>query len=119
MEGETLGGFGLSGGGAAGFERDRADRRLGTPPNAVIPARSESHQAHYVAVPEALLSYMNTVTGEAPCDLIRAEIVHLGTTAGGAVFAGGSITFCGSLSHDGYGNPVSLMLGNVVRRFAS
>ncbi len=119
VDGEVLGGFGLSGGGAAGFELDRADRRLGTPPNAVILARSEGHQAHYVAVPEELLSHVNTVTGEAPRDLIRAEIVHFDTTAGGAVFATGSITFCGSLSHDGYDNPVSRMLGNVVRRFAS
>jgi N,N-dimethylformamidase len=119
MEGETLGGFGLSGGGAAGFELDRADRRLGTPPNAVVLARSEGHQAHFVPVPEELLSHVNTVTGEAPRDLIRAEIVYFDTAEGGAVFATGSITFCGSLSHDGYDNPVSRMLGNVVRRFVS
>ncbi len=74
---------------------------------------------NYVAVPEELLSQVNIVTGEAPRDLIRAEIVHFDTTAGGAVFATGSITFRGSLSHDGYGNPVSRMLGNVVPRFAS
>lgn len=119
VDGEVIGDFGLSGGGAAGFELDRADRRLGTPPNAVILARSEGHQAHYVAVPEELLSHVNTVTGEAPRDLIRAEIVCFETTGGGAVFATGSITFCGSLSHDGYDNPVSRMLGNVVRRFAA
>jgi len=118
VEGEVLGAFGLSGGGAAGFELDRADRRLGTAPNAVILARSEAHQAHYVAVPGELLSQVNTVTGEAPCDLIRAEIVYFETVDGGAVFSTGSITFCGSLSHRGYDNPVSRMLGNVVRRFA-
>ena len=119
VEGEVLGGYGLSGGGAAGFELDRADRRLGTPPNAVILARSEAHQAHFVAVPEELLSHVNTVTGEAPADLIRAEIVYFETVDGGAVFSTGSITFCGSLSHAGYGNPVSRMLQNVVRRFAA
>ncbi len=119
VAGETIGAFGLSGGGAAGFELDRADRQLGTPPNTAILARSEGHQAHFVAVPEELLSHVNTVTGEAPRDLIRAEIVHFGTAHGGAVFAVGSITFCGSLSHDGYRNDVSVMLGNVVRRFAS
>ncbi len=118
VEGEVLGDFGLSGGGAAGFELDRADRRLGTPPNVVILARSEAHQAHYVAVPEELLSHVNTVTGEAPRDLIRAEIVYFESADGGAVFSTGSITFCGSLSHGGYDNPVSRMLGNVVRRFA-
>ena len=119
VEGDTLGGFGLSGGGAAGFELDRADRRLGTPPNAVILARSEAHQAHFVAVPEELLSHVNTVTGEAPRDLIRAEIVCFETANGGAVFATGSITFCGSLSHDGYDNAVSRMMRNVVARFAA
>jgi N,N-dimethylformamidase len=116
---EILGDFGLSGGGAAGFELDRADRRLGSPPNITILARSEAHQAHFVAVPEELLSHVNTVTGEAPRDLIRAEIIHFETQQGGAVFATGSITFCGSLSHGGYDNPVSRMLGNVVKRFAS
>jgi N,N-dimethylformamidase len=118
VEGEILGDYGLSGGGAAGFELDRADRRLGTPPNVVILARSEAHQDHYVAVPEELLSHVNTVTGEAPRDLIRAEIVYFETVAGGAVFATGSITFCGSLSHADYQSGVSRMLRNVVERFA-
>ena len=116
---EKLGDYGLSGGGAAGFELDRADYRLGTPPKAVILARSEAHQSHYVAVPEELLSHVNTVTGEAPRDLIRAEIVYFETANGGAVFSTGSITFCGSLSHDGYRNGVSQMLQNVVKRFAA
>ena len=119
IEDETLGGFGLSGGGAAGFELDRADRRLGTPPNTVILARSEGHQSHFVAVPEELLSHVNTVTGEAPRDLIRAEIVHFETQNGGAVFATGSITFCGSLSHNHYDNTVSRMMQNVLRRFGT
>ena len=72
-----------------------------------------------MAVPEELLSHVNTVTGEAPASLIRAAIVYFETADGGAVFATGSITFCGSLSHAGYANGVSRMLGNVVRRFAA
>ncbi len=119
VDDEIIGDFGLSGGGAAGFELDRADRRLGSPPNIAILARSEAHQAHFVAVPEELLSHVNTVTGEAPRDLIRAEIVYFDTVRGGAVFATGSITFCGSLSHQGYDNNTSRMLGNVVRRFSA
>ncbi len=119
VEGDVLGGYGLSGGGAAGFELDRADRRLGSAPNIVILARSEAHQDHFVAVPEELLSHVNTVTGEAPRDLIRAEIVYFDTVQGGAVFATGSITFCGSLSHDGYDSGISRMLRNVVTRFAA
>ncbi|WP_240048230.1 N,N-dimethylformamidase beta subunit family domain-containing protein [Crenalkalicoccus roseus] len=117
--GDAFGGFGLSGGGAAGFELDRADPMLGTPPNAVILARSEGHQEHFVTVPEELLTHITTVTGEPPEALIRSEIVHFETRGGGAVFSVGSITFCGSLSHGGYRNPISRMLENVLRRFSA
>ena len=116
---ETFGHQGLSGGGAAGFELDRADFRLGSPPNTVILARSEGHQAHFVAVPEELLSHVNTVTGERPADLVRAEMVLFETQAGGAVFATGSITWCGSLPIGGYDNDVARITGNVLRRFTS
>ena len=70
-------------------------------------------------MPEELLSHVNTVTGERPADLIRAEIVLFETAQGGAVFATGSITYCGSLSPDGYDNPVSRLTGNVLRRFGA
>ena len=33
------------------------------------------------------------------------------------MFAVGSITFCGSLSHNGYDNNVSRIVDNVLRRF--
>ncbi len=109
---------GRPGGGAPDFELDQADRRLGTPPNTVILARSEAHQAYTVAVSEELLSHVNTVFGEVLRDLIRAEIVYFETDRAGAVFATGSITFRGSLSHGGYRNPVSLMLQNVMCCFS-
>ena len=117
VEDEIIGDFGLSGGGAAGFELDRADFELGTPPNALILARSEGHQSHFVTVPEELLSNLATVTGERPEALIRAEIVYFPTVAGGAVFSTGSITFCGGLSHNNYNNNISRMLENVLRRW--
>ena len=37
--------------------------------------------------------------------------------AGGAVFSTGSITFCGSLPHNGYDNSISKILANVLDRF--
>jgi N,N-dimethylformamidase len=40
---ELFGGYGYSGGGAAGFELDRLDHRLGSPLNAVVLASSEGH----------------------------------------------------------------------------
>ena len=64
----------------------------------MILARSEAHQSHHVVVPEELLTHATTVTGERPWALIRADLVYFETTAGGAVFSVGSITFCGSLS---------------------
>jgi len=118
VEDEIIGDFGLSGGGAAGFELDRADFELGTPPNTLILARSEGHQSHFVTVPEELLSNLATVTGERPEALIRAEIVYFDTLAGGAVFSTGSITFCGSLSYNNCDNNISRMLENVLHRFA-
>ena len=52
-----------------------------------------------------------------PADLIRAELVLFETDSGGAVFATGSITWCGGLPVNGYDNPVSRITGNVLRRF--
>ena len=68
-------------------------------------------------VPEELLTHITTVTGERPQALIRADIVYFETTAGGAVFSVGSITFCSSLSHNSYQNNISRMLENILRRF--
>ena len=113
---EILGDFGVSGGGAAGFELDRADVSLGTPANAVILARSEKHQSHFVTVPEELLNHLAAINGEKPADLVRAEIIYADLPNGGALFAVGSITFCGSLGDNGCDNNVSRLLENVVRR---
>ncbi|MBP0463066.1 N,N-dimethylformamidase large subunit [Roseomonas sp. PWR1] len=119
VEGETFGGYGLSGGGAAGFELDRADVALGTPEDTAILARSEDPPASFVTVPEELLSHVNTVTGEKADALKRAEIVIFETPGGGAVFATGSITWCGSLWQAGaFQGPVSRIMENVLRRFA-
>jgi N,N-dimethylformamidase len=117
VEDEILGDFGLSGGGAAGYELDRADRRLGTPDHTVILAGSEGHGEHFVLVPEELLTHVTTWSGEPPDELIRADMVFFEAPNGGAVFSTGSITFCGSLSHNGYDNNISRILENVVNGF--
>jgi len=114
---DVLGDYGLSGGGAAGFELDRADGELGTPDNAVILARSEHPPTSMTLVLEEMLSHLSTVSGEPAADLMRAEIVYFDTPGGGAVFSVGSITFCGSLWRNGFEGPVSRLLENVVRRF--
>jgi N,N-dimethylformamidase len=119
IEDEILGDFGLSGGGAAGFELDRADKELGTPDNALVLARSEGHGLSFIPVPEEVLSHLATISGEVSSALVRGELVYFETPAGGAVFSVGSITFCGSLSHNDYRNPISRLLENVVRHFSN
>jgi N,N-dimethylformamidase len=118
IEEPIIGDYGLSGGGAAGFEFDRADPDLGTPEGTVILARSENPPAHVAVVPEEMLSHITTVNGEKPEALKRAEIVYFRTRSGGEVFSTGSITFLGSLWRNGFEGPVSRLLENVVRRFA-
>ena len=117
IEEDVIGDYGLSGGGAAGFELDRADTDLGTPYDAVILARSEDPPRSFFTVPEEILAGTRTITGETPKALLRAEIVYFETLGGGAVFSVGSITFCGSLWRNGWEGPVSRLLENVVRRF--
>lgn len=118
VEENPLGAYGFSGGGAAGFELDRADAALGTPEGTVVLARSEGHGPSFITVPEEVLSHIATVSGEPPKDLVRAEIVHASLPGGGQIFATGSISFCGSLPWNNFDNGVSRMLENVVRRFA-
>jgi N,N-dimethylformamidase len=117
IEGDLIGDFGLAGGGAAGFELDRADTRLGTPLNAVVLASSGNHGDSFVLVPEDILTHHDTWPHEPVKDLIRADIVYFETPNGGAVFSVGSITFCGALPINGGDNNVSRMIDNVVRRF--
>ena len=114
---EILGDFGLSGGGAAGFELDRADIRLGTPLNATVLASSEGHGEHFILVPEEVLSNLLTLPGEPVNELVRSDIVYFETANGGAVFSVGSITFCGSLPVNDCKNNVSRMVANVLNRF--
>ncbi len=119
IEQEIIGDYGLSAGGAAGFELDRIDPALGTPETAVVLARSEAHPASMELVMEELLAPGRTVNGEPPDDLVRADMIYFETPAGGAVFSVGSITFLGSLWRNGFEGPVSQLLYNVVSRFQS
>jgi hypothetical protein len=50
---------------------------------------------------------------------VRGDMVFFETPNDGAVFAVGSITWFGCLSHNAYRNPVSRITDNVLRAFAS
>ncbi|HPA89148.1 MAG TPA: N,N-dimethylformamidase large subunit [Quisquiliibacterium sp.] len=117
---DTVGGEGFSGHGAAGFELDRVDTRLGSPENAVVIAASEDHppDAPWVLVPEEQLTHITTIPGETHKQLIRADMTYFDCPGGGEVFAVGSITFCGSLPSNDFDNDVSRILDNVLKRFS-
>ena len=68
-------------------------------------------------VPEELLTHVSTLSGEPLDDLIRADMTYFETPSGGAVFATGSITFCGSLPWNDFDNNISHLLANVMNRF--
>ena len=112
-----MGNFGLSGGGAAGFELDRADVRLGTPNNAVVLASSQGDSDHFVLVPEDILTNLLSWNGEKFEQLIRGDIVYFPTRNNGAVFSVGSITFCGSLPVNNCDNNISRLVKNVLDGF--
>ena len=116
VDDEIIGDFGLIGGGAAGLELDRADRLLGTPPNALVLASSEAHSPVYMVVcEEILINAPGMCGGEHP--LVRADMVFYETPGGGAVFSTSSISWAGSLSHNSYDNNVSKITSNVLQRF--
>ncbi len=115
---ELFGGYGFSGGGAAGFELDRLDYRLGSPLNAVVLASSEGHdRKNFVVVHEERLGFDSTIPGQTLEQLIRADMVYVEKPEGGALFSVGSITYCGALPAKNYDNDVSRLTFNVLNRF--
>ena len=119
IDDEIIGDFGLCGGGAAGYELDRTDAKIGTPESTIVLATSEDHPDHFVLPPEEWLTHLKTWSGPPPEELVRADMVYLDVPGGGAVFSVGSITFCGSLPVNDFDNNVSQILENVVRRFTA
>lgn len=116
VEGEVIGDFGLSGGGAAGLELDAADVALGTPPHALVLASSERHTDLYLMTPEDMNDPAPGLGGS-EAEIIRADMVFFETKSGGAVFSTGSIAWSGSLSHDNYDNDVARITTNVLKRY--
>jgi N,N-dimethylformamidase len=114
---DLIGDFGLVGGGAAGFELDRYDLLLGTPPDALLVASSEGHSDNYPHVVEEIFFMFPGLAGTQD-PAVRADMVYFANANGGAVFSTGSISWCGSLSHNAYDNNVSRITDNVLRQFA-
>ncbi len=108
-----MGEYGAVLGGAASFETDGIDPLLGSPPNTVLLGRAMLGD-----------NYMSADTGPTtphplgdPVDRRRADLTVLDFPGGGAVFATGSIGWCGALSHDKDDNDVSHLTAAVLRWF--
>jgi N,N-dimethylformamidase len=116
VEDEVLGNFGVLQDGAAGLEIDAVDPRLGTPPHAVVVARSENHSNTYELVAEEVLVPHGATDAIINPD-IHADITFFETPNGGAVFSTGSIAYAGSLGWNGFDNNLFRLTTNVLRRF--
>lgn len=111
-----IGKHGFSGNGAAGFELDHMDQRLGTPENAVLLAQSVTRETGFMLVPEEQLTHLTNLTGGSARDAMHADMVLIDYPGGGSVFSTGSITFCGSLPWNKFENDISTLLRNVMTR---
>ncbi|KAK7224815.1 hypothetical protein V2G26_012818 [Clonostachys chloroleuca] len=112
---KLLGTKGLAGG-ASGDELDRLDVAIGSPENAILLARSERHDDHFMLFNEELIFPMiGTLGSTSP--LVRSDMVYYETNGGGSVFSVGSINWNNSLAWDGYQNDIAQITENVIREF--
>ena len=113
VDGDTFGASGCWSGAASGWEIDRSDTELGTPPGTWWLARSAGHAPSMLRTKEELLSYVPPFRdAKARSDIVVAPV------GDGDVFAVGSMTWIGALRDpDGRTGDVATITGNVLRRF--
>jgi N,N-dimethylformamidase len=104
--------------GAAGWEIDRHDAALGSPPHALVVATADTFADDYQHVVDEVM-HADSRQSASVNPFVRSDIVFYEGPKGGAVFSAGSIAWCGSLSYNGYDNTVARVTGNVLERFAS
>jgi N,N-dimethylformamidase len=112
---EAIGEFGLVVGAAGGYEVDRMDVTLGTPPHALRLATADAYATRYFPAIEELMD-VAAYPGLTK-HLLSADMVYFTLPGGGGVFTTGSISWCGSLSWNAYDNNVSRITMNVLQRF--
>jgi N,N-dimethylformamidase len=117
VTGDEFGAYGSVLHGAAGFEIDRVDASLGTPPHTLTLAEARGFSDVYQSTSEDILT-SDSQQGGTVSPLVRAEVAFFEGPSGGAVFATGSIAWCGALLERGSDNDVSRITENVLRRFA-
>jgi N,N-dimethylformamidase len=116
---DVIGDFGLVLGGAGGAEIDCFDHELGTPAHALRVATTVGFSDAYQGALEDALFHGMEGAGGTVNPRVRADMTFFETPCDGAVFSTGSISWCGSLSHNGYNNSVSRITENVLRAFST
>lgn len=116
--GDTLGGEQslVMGKGAAGFEVDRIDANLGSPPGTICLA-SALLPGNYVLAVDEIGTHAHTSLTSATNPALRADCALVPYPHDGYVFSTGSVNWAGCLSADGYRSTVSRLTGAVLRRF--
>jgi N,N-dimethylformamidase len=115
---EVIGDFGLTNDGAAGYEIDRYDAALGSPPDAYVLATSRGRHGDSYLLAVEDMGVTDGAPGGTTNRLVGADLVYFERPGGGRVFSVGSCNWCASLSHAGYRNNVARITANVLRRFA-
>ena len=115
--------------GAAGYEFDRVEAELGSPPGTLVLASSVGFDSRLAdPMVDERLWFTAGRDGARPDDpqqpgrphrFVRADIAYVEYPNGGAVFSAGAICWRGALSWNGYDNNVSRITENVLRAFAS
>jgi N,N-dimethylformamidase len=118
VDDEVIGDFGIYLESAAGWELDRHDDTLGSPPGTLVLASATEFSDAYQHAVEEVLDGTNDEEGGSHRPEVRADLTYCEYPNGGAVFSVGSITWAGSLSHAGYDNNISRITENVIRTFA-
>ncbi len=104
--------------GAAGFELDRIDHDLGTPPGTIVIASSrhtDFSDSYQAVVEDTMMS--DSMQGATVNPDVRADIVLVPHRNGGAVFSVGSIAWSGGLAGGGPDGHVATITRNVLERF--
>jgi N,N-dimethylformamidase len=116
---DVIGDYGLSLGGAAGYEIDRHDPSLGSSERSAVLMTSQGmHPDSYLLVVEDAEVMIANVTGSTNT-CVRSDVVYLPYEGGGAVFSVGSCSWCGSLSHNSYDNDIYRITDNVLSAFSA
>ncbi len=108
---EVFGDAGVVLGGAAGYEVDRTDPALGTPPGTAVLATAAGFDASYQVDGNDWFA-----TDQARAAARRADMAVRMRPDGGFVFAAGSVAWCGALPDPGADNAVGRITANVLRR---